>query len=278
MGWLPQRRDEGFTLAELLVVMAVMGILAAIAIPVFTSQAGKARQAGAEADAAAVARLVAADIADGMDPLDYRDDQAALTKYTSLAGYGRVKVSDGSTFTFRVKKVPDPNWDPETAPSGAQVPEVPDQEAQAFCVDLTNADGYSAVYGDCSATLLRAPAANPGGDYQEYDRDGAGAAYSSFWTMASPVLMLFRSGADTGKATYVSVCKTKSLLATGTSKTQALSNGGVRATLTDGLTEVDLYEMSGTPYGSQQTNPTEPENGQIVGSAADLLDPTGSCA
>lgn len=36
---------KGFTLAELLVVVAIVGILVAISVPLFTAQLGKARQA-----------------------------------------------------------------------------------------------------------------------------------------------------------------------------------------------------------------------------------------
>lgn len=46
---MKKRNVKGFTLAELLVVVAIIAILIAIAIPVFTSQAEKARQS---ADAA----------------------------------------------------------------------------------------------------------------------------------------------------------------------------------------------------------------------------------
>ena len=45
-----QKKNSGFTLAELLIVVAVVGILVAISIPVFTSQLHKAKVATDEAN------------------------------------------------------------------------------------------------------------------------------------------------------------------------------------------------------------------------------------
>ena len=39
------KKDEGFTLAELLIVVAIIGVLVAISIPVFSSQLEKSREA-----------------------------------------------------------------------------------------------------------------------------------------------------------------------------------------------------------------------------------------
>ena len=65
---------KGFTLAELLVVVAIVGILVAISIPVFTSQLAKARKATNQANmraakAAAVADYRPAVVSPSVKPL-----------------------------------------------------------------------------------------------------------------------------------------------------------------------------------------------------------------
>ena len=61
-----KKNNKGFTLAELLIVVAIIAVLVAIAIPIFTTQLEKAREATDLANVrAAYAEVVAAYIEDG---------------------------------------------------------------------------------------------------------------------------------------------------------------------------------------------------------------------
>ena len=60
-----RENKKGFTLAELLIVVAIIAVLVAISIPIFTSQLEKARDAADEANVrAAIAEATAAYITD----------------------------------------------------------------------------------------------------------------------------------------------------------------------------------------------------------------------
>lgn len=78
---LKKRGAKGFTLAELLVVVAIIAVLVAIAIPIFTSQLEKSREATDLANVrSAYATLSAAALAE--------DDAPANTSNTTFARTG----------------------------------------------------------------------------------------------------------------------------------------------------------------------------------------------
>lgn len=59
------KRQKGFTLVELIVVIAILGILAALAVPKFVSTLGNARQKTHEANVRTLKSAAALYLADG---------------------------------------------------------------------------------------------------------------------------------------------------------------------------------------------------------------------
>ena len=94
---------KGFTLAELLVVVAIVGILVAISIPVFTSQLAKARKATTQANmraakAAAVAQYLT-DNEDGKEAVyyDYDLEKGIATKGTADSSLTATAIEDATS-------------------------------------------------------------------------------------------------------------------------------------------------------------------------------------
>lgn len=96
---------KGFTLAELLVVVAIIGVLVAVSIPIFTSQLRKAKVATDQANARAgkAAAVAAALEAQSESASTYYYDAAtgvavsADTKPTDISAYGKTsdaKIAD----------------------------------------------------------------------------------------------------------------------------------------------------------------------------------------
>ena len=89
------KKSSGFTLAELLIVVAIIAVLVAIAIPVFTTQLEKAREAtdmssfrAAYAEAAAIA-------------LSDNDEGVAVTsEMLSNGTFDYISVDDVSWYSF----------------------------------------------------------------------------------------------------------------------------------------------------------------------------------
>ena len=68
------KKNEGFTLAELLIVVAIIAVLTAIAIPVFTAQLEKSREATDMSNIrAAYAEVMAEYLANGADKAYYAE-------------------------------------------------------------------------------------------------------------------------------------------------------------------------------------------------------------
>ena len=103
MGWNRDRGERGFTLIELMIVVAIVGILAAIAIPVYTNYVAKAQFAEASSLASGVKTAVA-DAYQSRETLDGLDNGVnSIPAAEDISGHyvSRVDVEDGViTATF----------------------------------------------------------------------------------------------------------------------------------------------------------------------------------
>lgn len=84
---------KGFTLMEMLIVVAIIAILVAIAIPTFTSSLNKAKVAADEANARSIYAVLTA---------DYMTN-GSITTYPTMGTSGNTVTYGGTTYKFSDK-------------------------------------------------------------------------------------------------------------------------------------------------------------------------------
>jgi type IV pilus assembly protein PilA len=103
MGRAPTASEDGYSLPELLVVLLVIGLLAAIAMAVFLGQSSKAHDASAKENARNLASAVESCFA---DEADYTScDTASAIGATNLpygTGHGRVSVTASTATGYTI--------------------------------------------------------------------------------------------------------------------------------------------------------------------------------
>ncbi len=86
------RNKKGFTLAELLIVVAVIGVLVAISIPIFTMQLRKARLAVNQANARAAYAAAMAEMIENPDRIGFGNGNNSYSSFCYDLSTGKAEL------------------------------------------------------------------------------------------------------------------------------------------------------------------------------------------
>ena len=104
---MKRKQNKGFTLAELLIVVAIIGVLVAISIPIFSKQLEKSR------DATSVANLRSAyaeAMNEALSPSVSRSGYTDQSKHIALVLYSDGSVKNVTVYGVVIKSKKRNNW------------------------------------------------------------------------------------------------------------------------------------------------------------------------
>ena len=108
-GWRRLKDESGFTLIEILIVIVIIGILAAIALAMFTTQKDKGHDADAKSNAAGLAAAMKSCY---VETADYNDcdgagagDKLGVTGLPMGPGTGEVSVNVSNASSFVITAI-----------------------------------------------------------------------------------------------------------------------------------------------------------------------------
>ena len=97
-----RKNEKGFTLAELLIVVAIIGVLVAISIPIFTSQLEKAREG---ADLANIRAAYAEASVKALDSETYIGEATTDAKMQSDGAIEKIDTTNSSMAGVDISKI-----------------------------------------------------------------------------------------------------------------------------------------------------------------------------
>ena len=97
-----RKNEKGFTLAELLIVVAIIGVLVAISIPIFTAQLGKAREG---ADLANIRAAYAEASVNALDSSTYVGEVTTDAKMQSTGAIEKIDTTNSSMAGVDISKI-----------------------------------------------------------------------------------------------------------------------------------------------------------------------------
>ena len=111
-----KNNKKGFTLAELLIVVAIIAVLVAIAVPVFVSALGKAEKATIDANERTLKGMAAVEIMSNDKMLYTKDESGALTSTTYKVWFV-IGTYDSSNDKFEITSIMPSTEDATKKPS-----------------------------------------------------------------------------------------------------------------------------------------------------------------
>lgn len=150
MLWL-RKSKKGFTLIELMVVVAIIGVLALLGLRLYTGQQEKAKNAIVKANAGTIQTLIQAELADNTASAVWGNLDTAVTGIFVKSG---IQIPGGGAQTANISGV---TTTPPTFAAGTNVGMVyvfVDSVAAPteFTINGVNFPGDAAVYGSLNLT------------------------------------------------------------------------------------------------------------------------------